>query len=85
MTYDLAEASEPVEWNTERLMRNTRLWEEKPSKKMFLRLFSYLQGANKLSRKMKMTVPVWSKMTLKVCSRGFRFNYVILNTGWKDY
>ena len=50
-------------------LRNKKLREEKPSKKMFLRLFNYLQqGGNTVGSKMKMTVPVWMKMNLTVCS-----------------
>ena len=80
MTYDLADDGKPVEWTQENVREQLwkkKLWKEKPSSKIFMRLFHYIQGRNKEGKKMEMTVPVWKKMTVKVCSYESRCHNVI--------
>ena len=44
-------------------MQNNKSWKERPSSKMFMKLFRYIAGVNKEREEVEMTVPVLNTKT----------------------
>merc|ERR1712142_433209 len=54
-------------WNLVKMMQqmmNKKSWKNKPSSKMFMKLFRYIAGVNQQAQEIEMTTPVLTRMTL---------------------
>jgi len=72
MTYDRSqedsgEEEAGSEWNVIKMMQemmSKKSWKDKPSSKMFMKLFRYISGINEEAEEVEMTVPVLTQMKL---------------------
>jgi len=45
-------------------MQSSRTWKDRPSSKMFMKMFRYISGVNKEREEVEMTVPVLNTKTV---------------------
>merc|ERR1711936_381358 len=78
MTYerneeDPAEEEGGNQWSIIKMMQemmSQKSWKNRPSSKMFMKLFRYISGVNQQSEEIEMTVPVLTRMTVFVHTFG---------------